>query len=563
MTERAGISKRWQWVALVGMAAFILGCVGYHQLFVSQGGQPSVTDVVYGSLSLFLFNPPPGTKLPVALDIARFVAPIAAGWAFVTAMLSLFQESAARIKLWRRKGHVVVCGLGFKGATFIDNLRSEGFKVVAIESNGDNPLVDKYRRLGVPVVIGDAQRVETLMRAKAGRAEWLLALCPDDAVNTEIVLSAHLLMHERPRGVLNCLAQISDPQLCSLLSRLELHRSSNWSVTFFNTDEVSADMILDRYPFHDGTATSPHILVAPLDPVGQRLVVNAAHRWRSMRAERPLVVTVVDDDAETRIRKLKDEYRILENTCTFIACSASDSDLNKLTFRDQPDSPPSPSRAYVTAFDDEVGVTTMLRLLHHDVAPTLVLAQSREYGKSKLLGALTSVEVFPVFERVCVPDYLAAVSIETLAQQIHEVWREKQQGGVEWDDPKSAEHRKSSRAQARDIPAKLRMLGYLLGPPDDDGPTEFTLSVDELERLAIHEHDRWNQERWDAGWTYAPGPKDAVAKTSPYLVPFESLPAEVAEWDSDFVRSIPRIVAAAGFAVRRLPTQPSPARDSP
>ena len=550
---KTSLSTQWRWVALIGLTAFLLGCIGYRQLFLSQGEAPAPTDFIYGSLSLFLFNPPEGTRLPIALDAARFLAPFATGWAFVAAAMSLFKESANRARLWGRKGHVIVCGLGFKGAAFVNTLHADGYRVVAIELDGDNPMVDSYRRLGVPVVVGDAQRRETLERARIQRADWLLALCPDDAVNTEIVLSADSLSKDRTHGVLNCLAQISDPQLCGLLGQLQFDHTSKWSVNFFNTDDISAGLILDDYPFGQDEAAA-HILVAHLDPLGQRLVVDAAVRWQSKRSGQRLTVTVVDDAAESKIAKLTDEHRVLVQTCRFIACSPSGTELRGLRHRYQQENVPTPSHAFVTAFDDEVGVMTMLRLLRLDMPFTPVLTQSRDHGKSRLLGGRTPVKVFPTFEKTCKPDRLAVVSIGTLAREIHEIWRAEQRTAgkpdLEWDDPEAAPLRESSRAQARDIPVKLRMLGYTLGPIDSGEPAEFTLTDDELEKLAIHEHDRWVQEREDAGWTA--GPKDLDAKTTPYLVPFDELPHEIANYDRIFVRKIPQIVASAGFTLRRL-----------
>jgi hypothetical protein len=42
----------------------------------------------------------------------------------------------------------------------------------------------------------------------------------------------------------------------------------------------------------------------------------------------------------------------------------------------------------------------------------------------------------------------------------------------------------------------------------------------EIEQLAIIEHNRWNAERWLAGWML--GEKNIKKKISPYLVPWTS-----------------------------------------
>ena len=97
-------------------------------------------------------------------------------------------------------------------------------------------------------------------------------------------------------------------------------------------------------------------------------------------------------------------------------------------------------------------------------------------------------------------------------------------------------------AQAHDIPAKLRSIDCSIRPLPAGVRPEFEFTEPELERLAVEEHDRWMAERRNDGWTWGPGEKDEEAKTSPYLVPFGELPADVAEWDRVFVRKIPQIL---------------------
>ena len=81
-------------------------------------------------------------------------------------------------------------------------------------------------------------------------------------------------------------------------------------------------------------------------------------------------------------------------------------------------------------------------------------------------------------------------------------------------------------------------------------------SDEEVERLAVAEHDRWISERLEAGWRS--GPKDPDRKVTPYLVPFADLPPDIAEYDRIFVREIPVFLACAGMQVIRVPrTDPS------
>lgn len=557
-----GTDRRlWLTAGVIAVAAFVLGYFGYRSELA--GGHWA--DPIYHTLALFFFNffDPPSSGLDTRVDVARFLAPAATGLVGFAAVYTLFRDlRVMRVRRW--KDHVVVCGLGFKGYTFVQRLHDDGYRVVVIEHDGTNPTIDDCRELGIPVIVGDAQYDAILRRAGVQGAKWLLAVCNDDAVNTEILLSARTVVTDRSRGTLNCLAQISDSQLCGLLRVSQIDQDEGtWTADFFNTDDTSAALILRKYPIAAKDAEPPHILVAHLDPLGQQLIVLAAQKWMSNRKhaaltrDMPLVVTVVDDAAAPGIQALLREHAVLRDACTFVTTSASAAGIAELEQLYAKDDHPNPTVAYVAASDDDDGVATTLLLMHHLRPPIKVVAAlSRTYGTGKLLDSLpgVAVKVFPRFEMTCTPDLLFEVSVEQLAREIHEVWREEQRA-VEKDDPTweeiSASKRESSMAQAHDIPAKLRSIDCSTRTLPDGARPEFEFTEPEIEQLAVEEHDRWMAERRNDGWTFGRGEKDEEAKTSPYLVPFGNLPPDVAEWDRVFVRKIPQILQRAGLQVHR------------
>ena len=69
--------------------------------------------------------------------------------------------------------------------------------MVVIEKDAESPNRQLCRRLGVPVIVGDAQQTRILQAAGVERAARLLAVTPDDAVNTEIVARAQELTQSR------------------------------------------------------------------------------------------------------------------------------------------------------------------------------------------------------------------------------------------------------------------------------------------------------------------------------------------------------------------------------
>ena len=143
-------------------------------------------------------------------------------------------------------------------------------------------------------------------------------------------------------------------------------------------------------------------------------------------------------------------------------------------------------------------------------------------------------------------------TLERIAQAIHARYLRNQRDRKPPADPAMQAWealpeglRESNRAQARDIGAKLRAIGWRIAPMDGSGPAAgFTPA--EIEQLAILEHQRWVEERRRAGWVSGPV-RDPERKLTPYLVPWEELAEEVREYDREAVRAIPAVLAEAGL----------------
>jgi hypothetical protein len=155
-------------------------------------------------------------------------------------------------------------------------------------------------------------------------------------------------------------------------------------------------------------------------------------------------------------------------------------------------------------------------------------------------------------------------SLESVAQAVHERWREEQLDNdlpaPLWADLDES-RKESSRDQARDIAVKLSMIGCAIAPLRDWEAADFTFTDEDIERLGRAEHDRWIRERRAAGWTL--GDKDVQRKKTPYLVPFEDLPPHIAEFDRIVVRAIPALLASVGLQVIRTTTRLRPKGTGP
>jgi Trk K+ transport system NAD-binding subunit len=93
-------------------------------------------------------------------------------------------------------GHVIVVGLGNVGSAVTGQLHDLGFDVVCVDNKPDAPGLPLARQLGLPVVIGDASREETLRAAHLDTCLSLVSVTSLDVVNLETALVARALRED-------------------------------------------------------------------------------------------------------------------------------------------------------------------------------------------------------------------------------------------------------------------------------------------------------------------------------------------------------------------------------
>ncbi|MET0423987.1 MAG: NAD(P)-binding protein, partial [Actinoplanes sp.] len=86
--------------------------------------------------------------------------------------------------------HIVLVGLGNVGTRVLRRLVDLGLDVVAIDRTADARGVKIAEQLGVPLIVGDASREETLRAASIDTCRALVVVSTDDAVNLQAALHA-------------------------------------------------------------------------------------------------------------------------------------------------------------------------------------------------------------------------------------------------------------------------------------------------------------------------------------------------------------------------------------
>jgi hypothetical protein len=556
--------------------AFGLGYVGFWRYFATLGEERSVLDLMYLTFQLFTFESGSVSgPLGWELEVARMLAPAVAAYTALQTLAVVFQEQLQLFRLRFIGDHVIICGLGRKGALLAERFRERGDRVVLVEQVEESGTVSELRAQGFIALTGDATNEQTLLRARVRRARHLISVCGDDGVNAEIGVQACDLVSRRRGRALNCMLHIVDPQLCDLLKERELEagRPDAFRVGFFNVFDRGATAWLNAYPpFRESANGEPHLLIVGLGKMGESLLIQAARRWHAMQAgaSRRMEVTVVDRDAACKVESLCLRYPRLGDVLRITAQSIDvlGAEFARGDFLFGADGGLRPTMAYICLDDESLGVITALALRRRVGTARLpvVIRMERDTGLAQLLRGvdptdtgLSDLYAFGLLDRTCWPELVLGGTHELIARAIHEGYLEASTGSsgqeaassvrVPWENL-SEEYRESCRRQADHISVKLRAVGCHLAPLTDWDAQLLEFTPQELDRMARLEHERWMSERLRAGWS--PGPRDEEARTNPNLVPWEELPEDVKELNRDMMRGLSTFLARAGLQIERV-----------
>jgi hypothetical protein len=573
----AGIRRRWRerwrttWrdvrpfvFLATGLAVLVLGTIGY----LERSPQYGLLDALYRAPGLFGSGGGVEPPVPWALEVARWLGPLLFGIAAIKVLLALFRQEARQlgIRLFVRD-HVVVAGLGDKGFRLARGLHEDGQRVIVIDRSPDNPRIPGVRERGITVLDGDATDPEVLRRAEAGRAAHLVAVCGQDGVNIDVAVAGQQLAKGRRRGVLAAFAHVQDRRLWSTLSSAGIGSDQpTFRLDYFNVWALGAKALLDWRPPFEGAPTS-HVLIVGLDGVGEHLALRVAGLWRAARggSDARVRITLAGPGAAEHAAELERAHPELDDLCELAAQPGFGSPAH------------APTRSYVCLADETEALAVALELRANGTAPVVVTVADADSGVARALDAegrvLGGIEPFGVLSRALTPDLLRNADTELLARAKHEEYRRGERrrrsqvpdgvpanrSDVPWDELAPA-LKESNRRFADGISAKLTAAGCILVPDPlaDHADPGFAFTDDEVEDLAIQEHERWMRDLERDGWKPTTGPKDEDRLLHPLLVPWSRLSEDEKDHDRDPVREIPAIIARAGFRVVRQADAPAP-----
>lgn len=587
----------WLGIGLLWVLALSLAYVGFQRYAALTDQVYTPLDLTYLTIQLISMNSgnvePP---VPWQLEVARFLLPILAAWTAAKALASIFRDRW-RLFLVRTtwRNHVVICGLSQKGWLLAQGFAAAGQRVVVIELDESNRLVNACRSHCV-VLIGDATDPEVLRDAGVLRAARLISVM-EDSLNIEVAQQTEALLRSRSgrrrRHPLHCTMHLQDPVLVELAQAREMmgEQDAPMRLELFNIYDHGARLLWNRfaaaYP-PSMVASAPddvsaaHILVIGLERLGENLVVQAARDWYGRTRSRPagrLRITVIDQEAEFKCQALSRRYPKLADACDLAphTIDVRGPAFQEPTLLQAGAGYPAPSVIFICFSDGFLGLRTALDLSHRlqqmPEQDTRLVLRINEERRARLLDAdadgyveAFDLHIFGLLDNTCTPQVIQGDTLTQLARGLHasSLRRQRQAGDSAATNPLLVpwaklpeELRQGELAEADAIGRHLATLGYRLAPLSDWDAAQFRLTAQEQEQLARMEQARFLAARQQAGWRYDPDGEDVQAKTSARLLPWEELPAETRAELCAEAADLPAILAKAGFQIVRSARQPA------
>jgi hypothetical protein len=225
----------------------------------------------------------------------------------------------------------------------------------------------------------------------------------------------------------------------------------------------------------------------------------------------------------------------------------------------KPGCPPL-THVFVCLPDDTDGLRVGLALHHGCALDAPIVVRVYDADHAALLPRVTDPDpggicVFDQIDGTCRPDELFVGVHEMLARAFHRAYLHQQSvlGKTPRNNPSLRDWadlpqaiKESNRALADDVPVKLHAVDCELSLLIDPAAEMFTFTVDEVEKLARSEHERWMAQ---------------ARPDHPGNIPWERLDEPTKNIDRNFVRRMPALLAGVGLQIERA-REPVPSRSA-
>lgn len=558
-------SRDWLYILPVGLAAVILGLIGFSRCVSLECHTDSFAGAFFRTIDLirgsghFVLG-----RDPWQLVAAQLLVPLAFAITAVKLVIANMRRDLKVLAIRRMRRHAIVCGTGDTGRHIAEHLADTGQAVVMIALDGQSANTLACERRGIPVLQGNALETNLLRSAGLLCASSLFIACGSDATNIEVGLRA--LAASANRKLSDPITIMPEMRSEWLYDQVQTHRTALQASAFahfriFNLNANAARSLLQSEGFKraaERAGASAHLLVIGQGQTLYELLAQAAQCNFAVPGRR-LTVSLVGDNTALSLDAMARRYPGLRNHVALKPYDNAMTDPGAWPVLAQILAASPPFAAVIDLQAEERSIEAALRLRKLlDAAELFTVPVYARIWQQHQLGAfLQGMEAtdrdgdrlafFGDLASLAGPDQLLQQSLDLMAVATHRVHRQSEPQANAPDWPQLAEmYKQSNRMFADHIPVKLSSVGFAL----TRAGVGAELSDEDIEELARAEHWRWCVEKKLAGWRHAPV-RDDMRKLHPLLLDWESLPDGAREDNRRMVRRIPSIVQAAGYSIRR------------
>jgi hypothetical protein len=547
----------------------------------------------FSGFDFTILRKPPWPPDPWQLIIAQYALPGITIFAGIGATLKVFYEKVRRdmhiVMAGRQKDHIIICGLGKTAMQVVQNLHDLKKKhaVVIIDPKGEEINAATCEKLGIPVITGDPKNEGIMKIAGFASARTMVVATGDDASNIEIAMRLrdfHDTLPINGRNRITIFTEIDNDWLFAKMHAQENHALGLFDVEMrlFNAYENSARALIQDMP--------PPI--APELAAGALVLVGFGKMGRTVALQ---FLRAAPTALGQRMRIIVFDRAIKEAQDAFKASAPAAQEFGDIEFiraklaADQPEDwavvaktiANEPLLAVVSCLSEDLdnlyaGMELRRLLDSHDQHHVPIYVRLAHHNRLGRYAASTEAMVpiadrlkgFGMLENLLNREILLGHQTDKLARAWHEEYRkslppERQDTPANRPWSQLPESYKMSNRRACDhLPIKLAQAGLRMEPAPSrtdfildkvaaSDPVVAELSEEEIDLLARLEHRRWLIERRLLGWRYGPKRSD-LKRINPMLVEWDKLPEVDRQRNKAEIADLPRMLAAAGYVLRRV-----------
>jgi hypothetical protein len=576
------MSRAWT----IGLALIVLtvgfGTRGFLRTTWEDGTPLRFLDAAYKAVSLLAIEFGDRSIAGIwQLELARWSGMLFWASALVTLVIRLFQEGVNRhLTKWLANDHIILAGLGQNGSRLVQALRARRRTVVVIEPDRSHPSLGECRRAGAIVLHGEPDDAAMLRYARLDHASAILALFIDESACVHAATAAYGILKDQKatsdKPPVRCVLRLCEPGLIDVIRShtIKTNPADRIQLEVLNSHEIAATTMV-REAAANSLGPIRKIVVLSLGThhrLGEMVILRAlkdhfiAHNGQ---VDEKLVIHVCDREAAAWLVSFRSRYPFVDAVGSIVPRKCWARKVGASGFEHDYD-------AAFVCIADEGHATAQAVMLRREVLtggqPIMVRVRHSRSGCGELFSVPDSgwgrnIHAIGLDDSLFDPDTATKPEMELRAQTIHHDYRARMKNQHEpanrpWSSL-SETFRESNRQLAARYASHLshtdgngKTLAYRWSfhpdgftRVDPSQPLLFQFSAPELETLAAREHGLWKSERERAGWRFGPiKSKDDL--TNPLMVDYSQLTDESArEYNRDFVRSIPRILALADYTI--------------